>query len=112
MSRTVQRGRGPQQAAAQAGLAQEGPQHGRGRVQVRDDPVPQRVDDLDVLGFLPGQRIGGQAHGGDLAGGPVDGDRRGFLDHDAAAQDTDERVDRAEVDRYASSQPHGTRPLP
>jgi actin-like ATPase involved in cell morphogenesis len=32
-------------------------QHGGGRVQVRDHAVPQRVDDLDVLGFLVGQDL-------------------------------------------------------
>ena len=49
--------RRPQQAAAQAGPAQERLQHGHRPVQVGDDPVPQRVDDLDALRLLPGQDV-------------------------------------------------------
>ena len=93
-------------------LAQEALQHGHRCVQVRDDPVPEGVDDVDVLGFLAGQGVRGVTHGYHPAGFPVDGDRGRLLEHDPAAGDVDKRVDRAEVDRYAWPQPHAACPLP
>ncbi len=111
-ARHADHGRRPQQATAQAGPAQEGLQHGRRRVQVGDDPATHRVDDLDVLRFLPGQRVRGGTHGRDAAGRPVNGDGRRLLDDQAAARHGHERVDSAQVNRYACPQSHGTCPLP
>jgi hypothetical protein len=88
-------------------LAQERVQHGRGGVQVGDDAVPQRVEHLDVLRLLVGQRVGFLAHRGDLAHRRVDGDRGRLLDHDAAARHPDERIDRAKVNGHAASEAHG-----
>src|ERR1700750_1266703 len=89
-----------------AGPAQKRVQHARGRVQVRDDPVPQRVDHLDVLRFLIGQRVRRLAHRGDLAHAGVDGDRGWLLEHDAPAGHPDERVHGAEVDPHATPEAH------
>jgi hypothetical protein len=89
-----------------AGPAQERVQHGRGRVQVRDDPVPQRVDHLDVLRLLVGQHLRRLAHRGDLAHAGVDGDRGRLLEHDAPAGHPDERVHGAEIDRHATPEAH------
>ena len=89
-----------------AGPPQERVQHGRGRVQVGDHSVPQRVDHLDALRLLVGQRVGRLTHRRDLADRGVDGDRGGLLDHDAAARHPDERVDRAEINRHATPEAH------
>jgi hypothetical protein len=99
-------GAGPQRAAPAAGPAEEGVQQGGGRVQIGDDPVPQRVDHLDVLRFLVGQRVRGLARRGDLADRRIDGDRGRLLEHDAASRHPDERVDRAKVNRHATSEAH------
>jgi hypothetical protein len=96
----------PHRAAPAAGPAQERVQQFHGRVQVGDDPVPQRVDHLDVLRFLVGQRVRGLAHGGHLADHRVDGDGGGLLEHDAAARDPDEGINRAKIDRHATSEAH------
>jgi hypothetical protein len=96
----------PHRAAPAAGPAQEGVQQLHGRVQVGDDPVPQRVDHLDVLWFLVGQRVRGLTHRGDLADHGIDGDRGGLLEHDAAPRGPDEGVDRAQVNRHATSEAH------
>lgn len=89
-------------------LAQERVQHGHGGVQVRDDPVAERVDHLDVTRFLAGERVRGAAHGDRLAGRPVDGDGGGLLDHEPPAADGDQRVHRAKIDCHARPQPHYT----
>jgi hypothetical protein len=94
------------QHAEPPGLLQERVQHRRGGLQVGYDPVPQRVDHLDVLRFLVGQRVCGSADRGDLPDGGVDGDRGRLLEHDAAPGHPDERVDRAEVDRHATAEAH------
>jgi hypothetical protein len=99
-------GAGPQRAAPAAGPAEEGVQQGGGRVQVGDDPVPQRVDHLDVLRLLVGQRVRGLARRGDLADRRIDGDRGRLLEHDAAPRYPDERVDRAEINRHATPEAH------
>jgi hypothetical protein len=97
---------GAQRVARAPGAAQEGVQQGGGRVQVGDDPVPQRVDHLDVARLLVGQRVRGLAHRGDLADRRVDRDRGRLLQHDAAPRHPDERIDRAEVNRHATSEAH------
>jgi hypothetical protein len=102
---------GPQHAEP-PGPAQELVQHGGGRVQVGDDPVPQRVDHLDVLRFLVGQRVGGLAHRGHFPDRGIDGDRGGLLEHDAAPRHPDERIDRAKVNRHATPEAHVCSPLP
>jgi hypothetical protein len=99
-------GVGPQRAGKTPGLAQERVQHGGGRVQVGDDPVPERVDDLDVLRLLVGQGVRGRAHRGDLAEAGIDGDRGRLFQHDAASGHPDERIDRAEVDGHATPEAH------
>src|SRR6185437_16515511 len=63
-----------QQAIARAGLVQERVQHLRGRVEVGDHAVAQRVDDPDVLRLLVRQIISGDANGGDCPGRRVHGD--------------------------------------
>src|SRR6266536_1713469 len=63
--------------------------------------MPQRVDHLDVHGFLPRQRVCGPAYGGDPAGRLVKGNGGGLFDDQAPARDAYQSVDRAEVDRYA-----------
>ena len=73
-----------------------------------DDPVAQRVDDLDVLGVLARQGVRFQAHRGHPACFPVQGDGGWLFDDEPAASDTDERIDRAEVDRHARPQSHNT----
>ncbi len=92
------------------GPAQERLQHGGGRVQVGYHPVAQRMDNLDVLGLLPGQGVRGLARRGHPAGCPVNRYRRGLFEDEPAAGDADERIDRAEIDRYTRPQPHVTRP--
>jgi len=99
-------GAGPQRAAPAAGPAEEGVQQGGGRVQVGNDPVPQRVEHLDVLRLLVGQRVRGLAHRGDLADCRIDGDRGRLFEHDATARYPDERVDRTQVDRHATPEAH------
>jgi hypothetical protein len=96
----------PHQAAAAPGPAQERVQQLDGRVQVGDDPVPQRVDHLDLLRLLIGQRVRGRAHRNDLADRRVDGERGGLLEHDAAPRDPDQGVDRAEVNGHATAEAH------
>jgi hypothetical protein len=96
---------GPQHAEPPA-AAQEVVQHGGGRVQVGDDPVPQRVDHLDVLRLLVGERVRGRAHRGHLPDRRIDGDRGRLLEHDAAPRHPDERVDRAKVNRHATPEAH------
>jgi hypothetical protein len=96
----------PQRVARAPGPAQEVVQQGSGRVQVGDDPVPQRVDHLDVLWFLVGQRIGRLAYRGDLADGCIDGDRGGLFEHDAAPSHPDQRIDRAEINGHATPEAH------
>jgi hypothetical protein len=95
-----------------AGPAQEGLQHGRCRIKIRYHAIAERVDDVDVLGVLPGQDVRGIADRGEFARRPVDRDRRRLIEHNPAPRDVDERVDRALVDRYPCPQPHGTCPLP
>ncbi len=56
--------RRPQQGTPQPCLAQERLQHGHRPVQVGDDPVPQRVDDVDAVRFLARQHVRGLPHGG------------------------------------------------
>ena len=56
-------------------LPQERLEHGRCRLQVRDDPIPQRMDDIDALRFLAGERISRPADRGGLPGRPVYRDR-------------------------------------
>ncbi len=107
-TRHAHHGRRLHQPSAQAGLPEEGLQHGRGRVQVRDDAAPYRVDDLDVLRFLARQGVRGLADGRDAARRPVHGDGRRLLDRQPAAVDADKRVDGAQVNRYARPQTHGT----
>src|SRR5258707_14930307 len=96
----------------QASTAHERLQNGRGPAPGGDDPVPQRVDDLDVLRSLARQGIRYLAHRGRLAGFPVDGDRRGLLDDQPLAGDVDQRINRSEVNRHARPQPHESRPQP
>ena len=99
-------GNRPQQAAAQPCLAQEGRQHGRGRFQVRDHPVAQRVEDIDTLGGLTGQGVRPATDRNSLPGPPVHGDRGGFLDDEPSAADAHQGVDGTEIDRHACPQPH------
>jgi hypothetical protein len=94
------------QHAEPAGPAQELVQHGRGRVQVRDDPVAQRVDHLDALRLLVGERVRRLTDRGYLAHRRVDGDRGRLVEHDAAACHPDQRVHRAEIDRHATPEAH------
>ena len=96
----------PQRAGRAAGLAQEPVQHLRGGVQVGDDPVAQRVDDLDVLRFLVRERVGGLPYRGHLADGRIDRDGGRLLKHNAAPCHPDERVDRPEVDGHATAEAH------
>jgi hypothetical protein len=96
---------GPQHAVP-LGPPQERVQHGRGRVQVGYHAVAQRVDHLDLQRLLPVQRVGGLTHRGHLADGGVDGDRARLLEHDPAARDPDERVNRAEINRHATPEAH------
>ena len=100
----------PQRTRVPGGPVQEPVEHERGRVQVGDDPVPQRVDDLDVLRFLARQRVGLRADRGDLPGRGVDSDRGRLIDHESPARDPDECARRAQIDRDASPQAHGAHP--
>jgi hypothetical protein len=75
--------------------------HFLGDFDVGDDAVAQRADRFDVVGRLAHHHLGVVADGLDPLD-PVDrldGDDRGFVQHDAAILHIDQRVGRAEVDR-------------
>ena len=61
--------RSPPTAAAGRGAARRGagtPAAWRPTIKVGDDPIPQRVNDLDALRLLAGQDVRGLPHGADL----------------------------------------------
>jgi hypothetical protein len=107
-ARDADHGQRPQQATAQAGPAQERLQHGYRRVQVGDDPITQRVDDIDAPGILPSQSVRCVPHRRHAASGLVDGDRGWLIDHEPPPGDVDQRVDRSQIDCHARPQPHAT----
>ncbi len=76
--------RGLGEAPAHARLPQERLQHRNRSVEVRDHPVAERMDDLDVLRLLVAERVGGSADGYHAAGRMADRDCRRLLDDDAA----------------------------
>jgi len=71
-------------------------------LEVGDDAVAERPDGGDVAGRAAQHELRLVAHGEDLllALNLRDRDHRGFVQHDPAALDVDERVRRAEVDRH------------
>ena len=103
--------RAAERPVARAGLAQEAVQHLRRRVQVGDHAVAQRVETLMSSALCPREHIGGGADGGHRPSGRIDSDRGRFLEHEPAALDPDERVDRAQVDRHAAPDAHPCSPL-
>jgi len=81
-------------------------QQRRGRIQVGDDSVPQRVDHLDVLRLLVGQRVGRLADRRDLAYRGIDGYGGRLFQHDATTRHPNERIDRTEINGHATPEAH------
>src|ERR671910_940509 len=86
-------------------LADEVAEHLLADLEVRDDTVLERPDRLDVAGRAPDHALGLDA---DRDGSPVahvDGNDRGFVEHDALATPVDHGVGRAEIDRHVPARP-------
>ena len=86
-------------------LADEVLDHLLGDFEVGDDAVAHGADGLDVAGRAAQHHLGVVAHGADglLAAAGGDGrDHRGFVEHDAAAFDIDQRVRGPKIDGHVA----------
>jgi hypothetical protein len=78
-------------------------QHLLGQLEIGDDAAHERPDRGDIARCPAQHPLGVGADRVDLIGALVDGNHRGFGDHDAASPDVDERVRGAKVNGDAAA---------
>src|SRR5262249_9933386 len=75
-------------------------QHPLGDVEIRDHPVLQRPNDVDVAGRAPEHRLGFMPYSDDGAVRVMDRADGGFIEDNPLSADEQECSRRAQVDRY------------